>query len=119
MGEPTGQGSIPLFQPAAGKLEGLQSWGIGHRLGGYGPAEAEARLGHSLVCGQDGHGLWQGQAGLWVLDTEPSVTSVELGLRFPKADMGPWDLHGMGSPRGQAESQGCPQGLGNSAKVPL
>lgn len=62
-GEPTGQGSIPPLQPGAGKLAGLgqlQRWGTRHCLGGHGPAEAGARLGHSLMCGQDGHGPWQG-----------------------------------------------------------
>lgn len=52
-GEPTGQGSIPLLQPGAGKLEGLgqlQPQGTRHRLGGHGPAEAGTRLAKNPRC---------------------------------------------------------------------
>lgn len=114
-GEPLGQGSIPLLQPGARKLEGLgqlQSQGTRHCFGGHRPSEAGARLGHSPECGQDVHGPWQGQAGLWVLGIGPAVASVEHGLNVPAADMGP----GWNGP-GRDKSQGCPQGLGNSAKV--
>lgn len=57
---------------------------------------AGTRLGHSPECGQDVHGPWQGQAGLWVLGIGPAVASVEHGLNVPAADMGPWALDGMG-----------------------
>lgn len=56
------------------------------RLGpGLGTASCVARMGMA-------HGR----------DIRPTVASVEQGLRFPRADMGPWNLHGMGSYRGQA-----------------
>lgn len=98
-GEPLGQGSIPLLQPGARKLEGLgqlQPQGTRHCFGGHRPSEAGARLGHSPECGQDVHGPWQGQAGLWVLGIGPAVASVEHGLNVPAADMGSWALDGMG-----------------------
>lgn len=109
-----GQGPIPLLQPGAGKMEGLeqfQTWGARHHLGEHGPAEIGARLGQGLVWGQD---------GLGVVDIRPTTASVEQGLKFPTANEEPWDLHRMDSPRGQAGTspRGTPQAWATLLKFP-